>query len=54
MTIKELIKLLKKLPQEATIGYLDIENDRALEICNLDLINGGYNISEEPIQYIIS
>lgn len=54
MTIKELIELLKKLPQEATIGYLDIENDKVMEIYDIDLINGGHNISNEPIQYVIS
>lgn len=53
MTIKELRKELKKLPQEATIGIFDVEDCTALpiEIIELNDLEDG---SEEEIQYIIS
>ena len=49
MTIKELIKNLKKLPQEATIGIFDADNYIAWPIESIEL-----NGLEEEIQYIIS
>ena len=52
MTIKELRKKLKKLPQEATIGIFDADNYIAWPIESIEL-NDLENDSEE-IQYIIS
>ena len=49
MTIKELIKKLEKLPQEATIGIFDADNYIAWHIGSIKL-----NDPEEEIQYIIS
>ena len=53
MTIKELRKKLKKLPQEATIGIFDADNYMVLHIESIEL-NDLENDSEEEIQYIIS
>ena len=53
MTIKELRKKLKKLPQEATIGIFDADNYIAWPIESIEL-NDLENDSEEEIQYIIS
>lgn len=53
MTIKELIELLKKLPQEATIGIFDADNNIVFPIESIEL-NDLEDGSEEEIQYIIS
>ena len=53
MTIKELRKKLKKLPQEATIGLFDADNYIAWPIDSIEL-NDLEDNSEEEIQYIIS
>ena len=53
MTIKELRKKLKKLPQEATIGIFDADNYIAWPIESIEL-NDLENGSEEEIEYIIS
>ena len=53
MTIKELIKKLKKLPQEATIGIFNAEDCTLLPIESIEL-NDLEDGSEEEIQYIIS
>ena len=53
MTIKELRKKLKKLPQEATIGIFNPDDYIVLPIESIEL-NDLENGSEEEIQYIIS
>ena len=53
MTIKELRKILKKLPQEATIGYFNADEYIVLPIENVEL-NDLEDDTEEEIQYIIS
>lgn len=53
MTIKELRKKLKKLPQEATIGYFNANEYIVLPIESVEL-NDLENDTEEEIQYIIS
>lgn len=53
MTIKELRKKLKKLPQEATIGIFDADNHITWPIDSIEL-NDLEDGSEEEIQYIIS
>lgn len=53
MTIKELRKKLKKLPQEATIGIFNADDYIVLPIENIAL-NDLEDDSEEEIQYIIS
>ena len=53
MTIKELRKKLKKLPQEATVGIFNAEDFIVLPIESIEL-NDLEDNSEEEIQYIIS
>ena len=53
MTIKELRKKLKKLPQEVTIGIFNAEDFIVLPIESIEL-NDLEDDSEEEIQYIIS
>lgn len=53
MTIKELRKKLKKLPQEATIGIFNVEDCIAVPIESIEL-NDLEDGSEEEIQYMIS
>ena len=53
MTIKELRKKLKKLPQEATIGIFNAEDYIVLPIESIE-VNDLEDGSEEELQYIIS
>ncbi len=53
MTIKELRKKLKKLPQEATIGIFNAEDCITLPVESIEL-NDLEDGSEEEVQYIIS